>query len=376
MAGCIEPFVKACSSATENLRTLNTAGTRIIGYFCSYTPIEVIHAAGFLPVRLIGETGPVQKADLIVPTFICPYLRRVVDKGMRGDYDYLHGVIQGYTCDVTCGLVNIWQENIGGEIIHTVPLPYNNNPEGEKFFRAAMNELVDKLNSGGGTFSEEKLTASIDLYRDIRMCLKDIYRLRGEGKHIIAASDLLSIILAGFVTPPVVYLQMLRQFISHWPEVDRETAVNFDGVPILVSGSVVESSQIMAVIEQSGARVVADDLCTGWRLFQPEDGEGDDPFGRLWHRHVNRFPCPTRSRVEERAALLKEMAELSGARGIVFLFQKYCTPHLADYPPLKHELEHSGLSSLVIEMEETSIVEGQLRTRLESFVEMLEARNG
>jgi benzoyl-CoA reductase/2-hydroxyglutaryl-CoA dehydratase subunit BcrC/BadD/HgdB len=337
--------------------------------------VEVIHAAGFLPVRLMGEAGPVQKADYIVPTFICPYLRRVVENGLRGDYDFLHGVVQGYTCDVSCGLINIWQENMGGVIAHTVPLPYNNNPEGEKYFRAAMQELVDKLCSRGGVFSEDTLTRSLDLYRDIRTCLADIYRMRSEERHCLSASDLLSIVQAGFVTSPNVYLEMLRQLLSHFPEADHDVHSTSGGVPILVSGSVVESPRMMAVIEESGARVVADDLCTGWRLFQPVDGQGDDPWGRLWHRHIHRFPCPTRSRVQQRATLLKELAGLSGARGIVFLFQKYCTPHLADYPHLKQELGLSGLPSLVIEMEESSNTEGQLRTRLESFVEMLEARN-
>ena len=375
MADYIEPFQSACASSSEDLRALKAAGTKIIGYFCSYTPVEVIYASGFLPIRLLGDAGPVQKADSVVPSFICPFLRRVVETGLRGDYDYLHGLIQGYTCDVSCGLVNIWQENMGAEIVHTVPLPYNNNPQGERYFRAALLELADKLNSAGGDFSEEKLTVALDLYRDLRVCLAKIYHHRAGGQYYLSAPDLLTIIQAGFVTPPDVYLKMLRQFLDHWTQADQAYRAGSQ-VPVLVSGSVVESPWIMAVIEQSGARVVADDLCTGWRMFQPVDGVGDDPIGRLWNRHVNRFPCPTRSRVQERAALLKEMAGLSNARGVVFLFQKYCTPHLADYPALKHELELHGLPSLVLEMEETSNMEGQFTTRLEGFVEMLEARNG
>jgi benzoyl-CoA reductase/2-hydroxyglutaryl-CoA dehydratase subunit BcrC/BadD/HgdB len=68
---------------------------------------------------------------------------------------------------------------------------------------------------------------------------------------------------------------------------------------------------------------------------------------------------------------LIDLARRSGARGVVFLIQKFCTPHLTDIPILGRELKEAGLPSLVIEMEETGVMEGQTATRLQGFFEMM-----
>jgi benzoyl-CoA reductase/2-hydroxyglutaryl-CoA dehydratase subunit BcrC/BadD/HgdB len=70
------------------------------------------------------------------------------------------------------------------------------------------------------------------------------------------------------------------------------------------------------------------------------------------------------------------LLERSGAKGVVFLIQKFCTPHLADVPTLSKELKERGYPSIMIEVDETWQIQGQLRTRLESFFEMLGAIHG
>lgn len=95
-------------------------------------------------------------------------------------------------------------------------------------------------------------------------------------------------------------------------------------------------------------------------------------MARLIDRSVNRLPCPSRSRARQRIPFLIDLIWRSGTRGVIFLFQKFCTPHLADYPILRDELRKEGIPSLTLEMEATGIMEGQLKTRLQSFMEMLE----
>ena len=92
---------------------------------------------------------------------------------------------------------------------------------------------------------------------------------------------------------------------------------------------------------------------------------------RLIDRYMNRFPCPARSRVENRVNRILELVQTSGARGVIFVLQKFCTPHLADYPTLSGEHKKNGFPSLLIEMDETWHMEAQLKTRLESFFEMM-----
>ena len=364
----IQPFTDAVRDQKERLTALASTGRKVLGYFCTYTPIEVIHASGFVPVRILGGNTSVERAATLTPTFICPYLRQALEKALRGDYDFLSGVVQGYTCDVACGLINIWELNVPGEIYHAVPLPYVDSPEARTFLRAALGELVEKLNGIGGRLTDETLAASLDLYGEIRKRSLDLYERRFQGRLPLSAADILTVVQAGLVTPAEDYLPMLEELAAaarNTPTVDGE------GVPVLVSGSVIDEPRVLEILEASGGRVVGDDLCTGWRGFSPPAGQGVDPIDRLMDRHFTHFPCPSRMKSQDRAPILVNLVKRSGAKGVVFFLQKFCTPHLADLPVVLEALQAEGIKGLVVEMEETGLNDGQLRTRLETFLEML-----
>jgi bcr-type benzoyl-CoA reductase subunit C len=364
----VRPFRDWTEERNERLKDLSSR-KKIFGYFCTYTPIELIHAAGFLPMRIFGgSTLRVESADSLTPNFICPYMRVAIERAMRGEYDYLSGVVQGYTCDVACGMVNIWEENIGGELYHTIPLPYNDNDDAKKFYRAVISELSEKFEKVGGKITDESLDASLRLYSEIRSLILNLYDLRYDNKLPISASDFLSVIQAGFLMPPEDYLEMLKVFCE---DLEKSETTSSDGIRILVSGSLIEEPRIFEILEESGGIVAADDLCSGLRFFSPPEGSGNNPTDRLIDRYINRFPCPSRTRAKDRAPLFMELLGRSGAKGVIFLLQKFCTPHLADYPILTEELKKNDIPNILIEMEETGIPEGQLRTRLEGFIEML-----
>ncbi len=364
----IQPFIEAVRDSRERLAALASGGRKALGYFCTYTPIEFIHAAGFVPVRILGGGIPIERAASLTPTFICPYLRQALEEALRGEYDFLSGVVQGYTCDVACGLINIWELNVPGELYHTVPLPYQDSPEARRYFRHALGELGEKLAGIGGRLTDESLAASLDLYGNIRRRSLDLYRLRSQGRLALSAADLLTVVQAGLLTPPEEYLPMLEDFVAAAEVLPHGSK---GGVPVLVSGSVIDEPRVLEVLEASGARVVGDDLCTGLRAFSPPTGRGENPTDRLMDRHFRRFPCPARMKAQERAPLLVDLAKGSRAKGVIFLLQKFCTPHLADLPVVVEALKTEGVRGLIVEMEETGLNEGQLRTRVESFLEML-----
>ncbi|MBW2544973.1 MAG: 2-hydroxyacyl-CoA dehydratase [Deltaproteobacteria bacterium] len=365
----VTPFSEALNDYMKRLEAVSSKGKKIIGYFCTYTPIEIIHAAGFLPVRILGGTGQVDRAYSLAPNFICPPLLLSLDKALESRFNFLSGVVQAYTCDVACGIVNIWEENIGGEIYHTIPLPYNDSPGGKVFFRSAIEEMIEKLKMIGGNITEESLNNAISLYADIRRLVLELYSVRYEGNLPLSATDFHAVIQSGFVTPPEEYRNMLERLLKDMKQVENH---NPGGVPVLVSGSLVEEPRVLSILEESGGNIVADDMCTGYRHFCPPAGEGTDALECIIDRYIKRFPCPARTRAIHRMPLLMDLMQCSGARGVVFLFQKFCTPHLSDYPILREELSKEDVPNITVELEATGIMEGQLRTRFQAFIEMLE----
>lgn len=364
----VEPFVEIVRNEQAYLTEIASRGKAIIGYFCTYTPLELIHSMGIVPVRLTGSSRQTDKAYSLVPSFICPYVRGALEKGLGGEYNFLSGIIQGYTCDAACGIVNIWEENIGGKLFYSMPLPYNKSAASGEFMRARMMDLVKMLESIGGDFQEGKLRSSLELYGEIRQAMLDMYTMRYRGSLPLSAGDFLYVVLAGFITPPADYLAMLKTLVSTFTTTATRKP---DGVPILVSGSIIENTRLFEIVEDRGGRIVADDLCTGYRNFSPPSGSGKDAVDALIDRYMNRFPCPSRSRVLERLPHLADLIQASGAKGVLFLFQKFCTPHLADHPVLARELNAKGIPSLAIEIAESPDVDGQFMTRIESFLEIL-----
>ncbi|HEY9162165.1 MAG TPA: 2-hydroxyacyl-CoA dehydratase family protein [Desulfomonilia bacterium] len=361
------PFDEIVRNMDQELQTLASEGKRLIGYFCTYTPVELIHASGFIPVRILGDAGTVEKAYTLTPDFICPYLRKAVEKGLNGSYKCLDGLVQGYTCDAACGVANIWEANMGADPFHILPLPYVDQDESRSFLRSGLEDLAEILKRAGGDFSQERLADSLDIYGRIRTLMSELYEIRYEHRLPLSAEDFLTIVQAGFITAPERYLSMLHDLIDALPE----TCDPGEGVPILVSGSLIEETKVLRIIEESGGRVVADDLCTGMRNFVPAYGHGSDPMDQLIDRFMNRFPCPSRSSAEYRLPRLLDLMKHSKACAMVFVFQKYCTPHLSDYPFLNDALKDKGIPSIMVELDETGIMEGQLKTRLESFFEMI-----
>ena len=367
----ISSFADAVNSRTERL-TRHAQKQKVFGWFCTYTPIELIHAAGFLPVRIYGGTIRVEQAGSLVPNFVCPYMRTSLERALRGEYKYLSGVIQGYTCDTPCGMMSIWEENTGPGLFHTIPLPYNSDENARTFYRHTLSELSDKLTGVGGKVTSASLGRSLDLYAEIRIKLLHLYELRLQGISVRSAHDFYTVLEAGFSLPPEEYLALLTNLTG---AVGNLKAAAPGGIPVLVSGSLVEQLWIFDLIEAAGGRVVGDDLCNGYRCCEPADGVGAGPMERLIDRYIRRFPCPARSTIQDRVPRVRELVEKSGARGVIFLFQKFCTPHLADYPALAGELKNNGLPVLLMEMDESGNIEGQLKTRFGAFFETIAGQN-
>ena len=364
----IQPFEAAIAQFKNQILPKTLLLHPAIGYFCTYTPIEVLHAAGFTPIRITGGAGSVEKAYAHMPDFICPFMKRTLEKALNGEYEFLSGVVQGYSCDAACGAINIWREVIGGDIYHTLPMPYNSNPDAKTFYKSALKELIEKLSAHGGTFSETRLDQSLYLYTQIRHILLGLYERRRKQDHVLNAKQLLVIMEAEAITPPETYLEMLKTLKNNLQDA---SPLKNQGIPVMISGSLVEDAGILDMIEDAGGRIVANDLCNGYRQLLPPAADGNSPLDRIVNRYLQRMPCPARARAEDRMGLMLDLMTKSGAQGLILILQKFCTPHLSDYPSLARVLRENGFPVLLLEMDESWQPGGQAQTRLESFFEMI-----
>jgi len=117
---------------------------------------------------------------------------------------------------------------------------------------------------------------------------------------------------------------------------------------------------------------VGDDLCTGARYYSGLVDEAADPVGAIAMRMLTRVVCPAKHRgLTDRADHLVRLLREKRGQGVVFFLLKFCDPHAFDIPYLREALDGEGIPSMVLEVEDRLPAEGQLRTRFETFVEMI-----
>jgi bzd-type benzoyl-CoA reductase N subunit len=366
-----QSFTEITQNRAEYLREYKErTGKKIFGYFCSYTPEELLHAAGIHPVRLFGGTEDITQADRLIQSFVCPFVRGVLDTALKGGFDFLDGIVHAYTCDATCGLFGIWQRNIETDFTYMYAPPYFLSDSSIKYHVRELEKLKRALEEyTGASISREAVEQSIETYNRKRSALKRLYAVRASNPTPIAGTKALDVVLAGMTVPPEDFTDMVEALIK---EVLRPVGCGQDAHRIYISGSELHDAEILQTIEEAGATVVGDDLCTGSRSFHDLVEPGGDPIEALARRYIARTPCPSRLPVSRRLEFILEGMRECRATALIFVIQKFCDPHLAEQPLLSQSLKEAGIPNMVVETEHR-IGPGreQIRTRVQGFLEML-----
>ncbi len=142
---------------------------------------------------------------------------------------------------------------------------------------------------------------------------------------------------------------------------------------VILSGGICNHPDIYTALEESGAEVIWDDLCTGTRYFEGEIEQSSDPVEAIADRYLTRMVCPAKHlTVTARGESLVRMVKERNASGVIFMFLKFCDPHSFDYPYLKKFLDDAGVPNILLEVEEQLPSDAQLKTRFETFTDMID----
>lgn len=348
-------------------------GKPVVGHFCSYTPEELITAAGAIPFRLFGGGDDISLADRHLQSYCCSLVRGGLEDALKGNLKFLDGAVFPHTCDSIQRLSDIWRLCAGMPFHIDVVLPVKLDTESA---RAYMMDVLTGFRADleaalGVSITDDRLREAVRLYNDIRRTLSDLYRLRSEHPGAISAGDLNLVVKAAMIMDRQTLAPLLHDLkdslASNPPPAARP------GKRVILSGGVCHHPDIYGVLEDSGAQVIWDDLCTGTRYFEGQLEENIPPLKAVADRYFNRMVCPAKHfNLTGRGENLVQLARTQGAAGVIFLFLKFCDPHSFDYPYLKQFLDDAGIPSILLEVEARLPPEGQLRTRFEAFVDMLD----
>lgn len=344
----------------------------MVGFFCSYTPEELIHAAGAVPFRIFGSSKEIFLADAHLQSYCCSLVRGGLEDALKGELSFLDGSVFPHTCDSIQRLSDIWRLNAGFKFHLDVVLPVKlDRKSARNYMIDVLNEFKSNLESALEIdISNDKLQSSISLYNQIRKSLNDIYTIRSKYPERLSSSDLYRTIKATMVMDRDDLPDLLSGLKEKLEKSANKNQTNKKR--IILSGGICNHPDIYGLLEESGADVIWDDLCTGSRYFEGMVPTAENPIEAIAERYMTRMVCPAKyGGLTTRGEHLVNLVKNHHASGVIFLLLKFCDPHAFDYPYLKKYLDDAGVPSMLLEIEEQPMPEGQLKTRFESFVEMI-----
>ena len=151
-------------------RELKNEGKRVIGYVCSFVPLEIISASGCIPFRVRGNVHePITKGDTFLETIVCPYYRSIFDLSVKGKYDFLSGLVIPHGCDSMVRSFSTWSYALPYSYFHFVNIPTVCAESSFEFFNAEISTFRKSLERfAGKTITDADLKEAIRVHNESR----------------------------------------------------------------------------------------------------------------------------------------------------------------------------------------------------------------
>jgi benzoyl-CoA reductase subunit C len=324
-------------------------GGLAIGFMPIYIPREIVHAAGMLPVGIMGggDAIDIVKGDAYYQSYICHIPRSTIELGLTGALDALDGMIFPSICDVIRNLSGMWQILFPEKYVRYFDVPQNFSEEiGGRFYETELRGFVSDLERlSGRSVTEEALRNSILLFNENRRLIRELYALRARHPWLVPSSELYLILRAGNLLTVEEHTTMLGDYLAAARDSNRRP---MDMARVALCGCFCEQPpyDLIRTIERSGCYIVDDDWVLGLRWTLGDVEVEGDPLVNLVRAFLNKSPaCPSMYLACGRKgeALIRSARE-AGAEGVIFAAASFCDPALLDQPMTMKAAREAGIA--------------------------------
>ncbi len=364
-------------------RELKKEGRTILGYLCSLTPVELIHAAGLVPYRMTGSmTDPITEVGRCMEDNACSFTRSVFDQALKHTHSVIDGYVIPHACDNIVKCYEIWPEYVPHQYAHFVNVPHTLSGASVKFFEAELTTFRKSLESFiKRPIRDKDLEDSVRVYNRQRALVRQLYELRKSDPPAISGTEMLKTTVTITGLPAAEANHLLEQIIA---EVEaRTTARRARKAPrVMVYGTGNDEVAFIEIVEGCGGDVVTDDFCFGTRTFWFEVDLTANPLEGIARSYLQNIRCPRTFRespgthegdLENRFGHVFRFAKDFLADGVILYTMRYCDTHAFTVPDLEEYLASKNLPVLRLEEEYPLSARERLQTRVQAFLERLAA---
>lgn len=368
----IDKFIEEARVPKKTIAAaMKETGKKAFGCFPIYTPEEIIYSAGLLPVGMWGGQTSFVHVDKYIQSFCCSLMRANMELGMKGQYDFLEGIVIPTYCDTMKAILANWPVAVPSCKAIPLVLPQNRESSGSlDFLIAQLKGFQKEIETVVGCeITTEALGEAFDVYEDYRKALREFTEMVQDYPVTLNPKNRHMIIKAAWFQDKKIYTTKLKELIKALKTQPSEKA---KGPKVIITGLIAEPEAFLDLFVENEITFIADDLAHESRQFRVPARAFDSVIEKMAYRMLDLKGCtyfyePDKSR----GRILKDMVKRYGADGVIVCMFKFCDPDEFDYPIIKKELEEEQIPTLYLEIEQQMETVEQLRTRIQSFKEII-----
>ncbi|HEY5766005.1 MAG TPA: benzoyl-CoA reductase subunit C [Candidatus Deferrimicrobiaceae bacterium] len=352
-------------------------GRKVIGYLPVYVPREMLHAAGILPLGILGGGADMEviHGDAYYQSYICRIPRSTVELAVTGKLDFVDGMLFPSICDVIRNLSGIWQLLFQDKYVRYFDAPQNFRDEvGGVFYARELREFREGLEAlAGRAIPDGEIRRSIAVYNENRAWVNRVYDFRAAFPWKAPSADVYLLMRAGMVLPPEEHTLLMREYLAAAEESDPPLR---DNCRVILSGVFCEQPPLNLIksLEMAGCYIVDDDLLlvTRWLLGEvPTDGDPIDRLAKAFLHQSAQTAAKYEVDREEKGRSLLEAIAARQADGVIFAAPSFCDPALLEQPMLVSRLEARKIPYLTMQYAENSGQMQPIREQAGTFADSI-----
>jgi benzoyl-CoA reductase/2-hydroxyglutaryl-CoA dehydratase subunit BcrC/BadD/HgdB len=364
----------------QELQEAKAQGHKVVGTFCVFVPEEIVLAADAIQVGLCaGAEAGKDAAEQVLPRNTCALIKSFVGFKLARLCPYIEScdlVVGETTCDGKKKAYEIFADYAP---VHVMEIPQMKNACDRDLWKAEVLRFKDKIEElTGNTITASKLRTAMQVVNDRRKVLQRLNQLRAAVPAPISGRDVLLINQISFYDNP---LRFTGQIGTLCDEIEARVALGEGVVPremprLMLSGCpmAVPNWKLPYLVESSGAVIVGEESCIGTRNTRDLVDESGASLEQLIDALVDRYlqiDCACFTPNTERLDHIVEMARDLQVHGVIHYGLSFCQPYAVEAFKVEKALRAAGIPMLSIETDYSLEDVGQLKTRVEAFVEMV-----
>ena len=371
-----QKFAEAAASIMNpEIRAWKDNGGKVIGFFCSTVPEELFTAAGLLPFRMRGTgSNSTELSDAFFSPINCSFPRHTLNQALMGEYDFLDGLVCINSCDHVRRIYDNWIRNLKTPFVQVMSLPRKVQEPQINWYYDEIELLRGQLAEHFGIdLSDERLKQAIALHNQVRALQKELYLLRKVDRPPITGAETLAVMVAGTAMPKARYKELLEELLEELRGAEGRTGYR---ARLMILGSELDDPGYIQTIEEQGGLVVVDSTCFGSRLmWRPVNEDEPDPVRALASYYIyDRPSCPRMYGDQPRRIdYTRELAREFRVDGIIGERLLFCDMWVVEHYMTDHDLKQDGIPFMKLDREYVLSGTGQLKTRVQAFLETIEA---